>query len=104
MNKIMSTAPSRPAEPDRLRRLQIPGRASLAGRSVRQADVELLARAPDGYLDTTHFDTVRFPPPEWARGAFDQAARNGELAYTEYRGHRQVRDAVAQSISSFLGY
>lgn len=104
MNNIMSAAPSRPAEPDRLRRLQIPGRASLAGRSVRQADVELLAQAPEGYLDTTHFDTVRFPPPDWARNAFDQAASNGELAYTEYRGHPKVRSIVAGSISSFLGH
>lgn len=103
MNKITSAALLRLAEPDRLRRLQIPGRTGLAGRSVRQADVDLLARAPADTLDTTHFDTVRFPPPDWARGAFDEAARQGELAYTVYRGHPEVRDAVARSVSGFLG-
>lgn len=104
MNKIATATASRPVEPDRLRRLQIPGRPGLAGLSVRQADVELLAQAPGGYLDTTHFDTVRFPPPDWAREVFDRASRNGELAYTEYRGHQEVRDTIAGPVGTFLGH
>ena len=46
--------------PNRIDRLTLPGR--VPGSSARQADLELLAVAPENFLDTTHFDTVRFPP------------------------------------------
>jgi hypothetical protein len=68
------------AAPQRLRRLQLPERAPVIGVSARQADLELLAAAPTGYLDTTHFDTRRFPPPAWAIEAFSVAAHQGALA------------------------
>ncbi|MFK0297502.1 aminotransferase class I/II-fold pyridoxal phosphate-dependent enzyme, partial [Streptomyces sp. NPDC090442] len=54
-------------------------------------------------LDTTHFDTVRFPPPPWALEAFTGAARQGELAYTPYRGEASVRRQVAESAGRMLG-
>ena len=56
-----------------------------------------------GLLDTTHFDTVRFPPPEWAREEFLLAARNGSTAYTPYRGNPEILDILSGSISGFLG-
>jgi hypothetical protein len=39
-----------------------------------------LAKAPANFLDTTHFDTVRFPPPPWATEQFARAAGDGALA------------------------
>jgi len=91
------------AQPERMRRLQIPEMLPVAGASARQADLRLLAQAPKDFLDTTHFDTVRFPPPQWALDAFAAAARDGSLAYTGYRGHPRVLEAVAGNISRFLG-
>src|SRR5690606_3111246 len=49
-----------PTEPTRLKQLQVPGRLGSIFASAREADKHLLAQAPAGFLDTTHFDTVRF--------------------------------------------
>ena len=87
--------------PNRIKRLELPGR--VPGTSARQADLDLLSVAPGNYLDTTHFDTVRFPPPPWAVEAFERAAKDGSLAYTPYRGNAAVRDALGESLSRFLG-
>jgi aspartate/methionine/tyrosine aminotransferase len=97
--------PARPNVPqDRLARLQISGRPGLGPKSVRQTDLDLLAKAPAGFLDTTHFDTVRFPPPPWADEVFSRAARDGALAYTGYRGHPDVLKTVADTIGMFVGF
>lgn len=71
--------------------------------SARQADRDLLAQAPKDFLDTTHFDTVRFAPPEWAVEAFAKAGRDGSLAYTGYRGHPEVLQTVAANIGKVFG-
>jgi hypothetical protein len=92
-----------PGVPTRVRRLQLPERAVVAGTSARQADRDLLTVAPPGYLDTTHFDTERFPPPAWALERFCCAAADGSSAYTSYRGHKRVLDVVADTLSGFLG-
>jgi aspartate/methionine/tyrosine aminotransferase len=91
-------------EPERIRQLRIPGRPGAADGSVRHADLNLLALAAEGFLDTTHFDTVRFPPPSWAGQTFDQASKDGTLAYTGYRGHPGVLNSVAEAVSEFLGF
>lgn len=83
--------------------LQLPERADIAPPSVRAADLEILAEVPEGYLDTTHFDTVQFPPPAWALDRFAEAAGKGELAYTGYSGHEGVLETVAKNVSAFLG-
>lgn len=80
--------------------LRLPGRAP---GSARQADRDLLALAPDGFLDTTHFDTVRFAPPEWATEAIARASKDGSLAYTGYRGHPDVLASVAEGVESVFG-
>jgi hypothetical protein len=49
------------------------------------ANIALLAKASPNYLDTTHFDTVRFPPPPWAAEAFARAAKD-----TGHRGNGGV--------------
>jgi aspartate/methionine/tyrosine aminotransferase len=96
----MSLASRSPSlAPARLQRLE---RAYIAGTSARQADVAQLAKAPASFLDTTHFDTVRFPPPPWAAEQFARAARNGALAYTGYRGNAEVLTALAGSVGAFL--
>ena len=87
--------------PQRIDDLQLPGRVQ-GGLSARAADLRLLGLAKESYLDTTHFDTVRFPPPDWALEAFSRSASNGEMAYSGYRGHPHVIAAVAQNISDFL--
>ncbi len=90
--------------PRRIANLEIPEREGTGGVTVRQADRLLLGKAPAGsFLDTTHFDTVRFPPPDWALEIFAEAARAGELAYTGYRGHTEVLAAVAASAGTFVG-
>jgi aspartate/methionine/tyrosine aminotransferase len=89
--------------PARLQRLELPERAPIAGQSARGADIALLAKAPANYLDTTHFDTVRFPPPPWAAEAFARAAKDGALAYTGYRGNPDVLKALAESVGRFIG-
>lgn len=70
---------------------------------ARQADRDLLALAPEGFLDTTHFDTVRFAPPDWAGDVIARAARDGSLAYTGYRGHPDVLASVAEGVKSVFG-
>ncbi len=87
--------------PNRIVQLELPGRSGK--QSARQADLELLRSAPDNYLDTTHFDTVRFPPPSWARDALNAATKDGTLAYTPYRGNQDVLEKLSESISNFMG-
>jgi aspartate/methionine/tyrosine aminotransferase len=72
-------------------------------RGARQADRDLLAQAPATFIDTTHFDTVRFPPPEWALRLFTEAAKDGALAYTGYRGNRRILGIVAEALADFTG-
>ena len=72
-------------------------------RGARQADRDLLAQAPADFIDTTHFDTIRFPPPAWALDAFAAAAKDGALAYTGYRGNRDVLVGVSDSLYTFTG-
>ncbi len=91
------------AIPARLQRLELPERAPIAVQSARGADIALLAKAPPDYLDTTHFDTVRFPPPPWAAEAFARAAKDGSLAYTGYRGNPDVLKVLAGSVGRFVG-
>jgi aspartate/methionine/tyrosine aminotransferase len=91
-----------PQAPARLQRLELPERTSIAGMSARRADIALLAKAPADFLDTTHFDTVRFPPPPWAADQFARGAGDGALAYTGYRGNSEVLTALAGSVGSFL--
>jgi aspartate/methionine/tyrosine aminotransferase len=94
----------RTAESARLRRTHLPERAALLGMSVREADLSLrLDGAGHGLLDTTHFDTVRFPPPAWALPTFAAAAADGAQAYSAYRGHHEVRRVCAETISGLLG-
>lgn len=88
----------------RIHAMALPERAGTAPPSVRAADLQLLAAAPEGYMDTTHFDTVRFPPPDWAAEIFDAAAADGALAYTGYRGHEGVLGTVAANVARFLGH
>ncbi|WP_254666598.1 pyridoxal phosphate-dependent aminotransferase [Humibacillus sp. DSM 29435] len=72
--------------------------------TVREADLSLgLNGAGGGLLDTTHFDTVRFPPPDWAISTFAAAAADGTTAYTAYRGSDEVRRACARSVSGLMG-
>ena len=73
------------------------------GGSARQADRELLARTGPTTLDTTHFDTVRFPPPDWAAERFAAAAADGALAYTTYQGSAAVRRQLAAPLTGWLG-
>ena len=99
---MKDTARMRPAA--RLLRTHLPERAPLIGMSVRDADVALrLDGTGHGLMDTTHFDTVRFPPPDWALPAFAAAAADGETAYTAYRGSTGVLTACAESVSVLLG-
>lgn len=93
-----------PGVPPQIERMHIPERVALIGESVKDADARLSSRAsaPD-VLDTTHFDTVRFPPPPWALREFARAADDGSLAYTPHRGNRDVREKVAGSLTRFLG-
>lgn len=82
--------------------MHLPGR--LPGATVREADLALqLDGGGKGLLDTTHFDTVRFPPPPWAAAAMASAELDGELAYTPYRGHPGVLDLLAAPVSTLLG-
>jgi len=90
-------------EAERVSALKLPERAAIAAPNVRQADIDLLSKAPADFIDTTHFDTVRFPPPDWAVTRFQQAAVDGALAYTGYRGNPDVLEAVARNVSKLLG-
>jgi aspartate/methionine/tyrosine aminotransferase len=98
------TVPSRAAASRRVQRTYLPERAEQIGMSVRAADRSLhLDGGGHGLLDTTHFDTVRFPPPDWAAPAFASAAADGRLAYTPYRGHPDVLSHLAATLSPVLG-
>lgn len=91
-------------EAQRLLRTHLPERSDALGMSVREADLSLrLDGAGHGLLDTTHFDTVRFPPPAWAAEVFAAAAADGESAYTAYRGSAEVLEICARSVSSLVG-
>ncbi|MDB5589192.1 MAG: aminotransferase class I/II-fold pyridoxal phosphate-dependent enzyme [Devosia sp.] len=90
-------------EAERVSALKLPERSAIASPNVRQADIDLLSKAPKDFIDTTHFDTVRFPPPDWAVERFSQAAEDGSLAYTGYRGNPEVLDEVARNVSTLLG-
>lgn len=91
------------ADSRRLRRTHLPDRGPQLGMSVRDADLALgLNGAGRGLLDTTHFDTVRFPPPDWALSTFATAAADGTRAYTAYRGSDEVRKICAPSISGLM--
>lgn len=84
--------------------MHLPEHAESLGMSVRQADLSLqLNGGGKGLLDTTHFDTVRFPPPDWATVAMQAAIADGENAYTPYQGHPGVVAAAAESVGEFLG-
>ena len=96
--------PERPVESKRLQRTHLPERREQLGMTVREADLSLgLNGAGGGLLDTTHFDTVRFPPPEWAISAFSAAASDGTTAYTAYRGSDEVRRTCSRSVSDLMG-
>lgn len=96
--------PSIPAVSRRVLRMHMPERAEQIGMSVREADRWLnLDGGGHGLLDTTHFDTVRFPPPAWAADVIGETVASGELAYTPYRGHPGVLDALAVTLGGFLG-
>src|SRR3984885_10481638 len=96
--------PSTPAVSRRVLRMHMPERAGQIGMSVREADRWLnLDGGGRGLLDTTHFDTVRFPPPAWAAGVIGEAVASGELAYTPYRGHPGVLDTLAATLGGVLG-
>ena len=98
------TAPSTRAASERVLRTHIPDRADQIGESVRAADRSLrLDGGGHGLLDTTHFDTVRFPPPDWAAPMFAEAAADGALAYTPYRGHPDVLAQLARTLGPVLG-
>jgi aspartate/methionine/tyrosine aminotransferase len=88
---------------ERIRNLELPGRAGIEYASARDADRHILSCAPPAYLDTRHFDTVRFPPPDWAQEAVAKASADGSLAYTGYGGDRNILDKVAKNVSSLLG-
>jgi len=86
----------------RLKRLHGHDRTAALGLSVKEADRFVCRTGLDGVMDTTHFDTVRFSPPPWAAQAFADAATDGALAYTPYRGHGRVLARVARALSTYL--
>jgi aspartate/methionine/tyrosine aminotransferase len=101
-NQSIGTLPE--AESARVKRMHIPARAAVLGSTVREADRELkLNGGGDGLLDTTHFDTVRFPAPDWAAGVMDEVMADGATAYTPYRGAPDVIATVAENLTGFMG-
>ncbi len=98
---MIKTTDMNPEIPKRIIELELPEREGSI--SAREADLKLLELAPEGFLDTTHFDTVRFPPPDWASEMFHKASVDGSLAYTPYRGHKNVLNKLSDSISKFMG-
>lgn len=72
------------------------------GGSAREADRALLALTDSTTLDTTHFDTVRFPPPDWAVEKFSAAAKDGSLAYSTYKGNDSVREHLTGPLSAWM--
>jgi aspartate/methionine/tyrosine aminotransferase len=92
------------AESIRLKRTHMPDRSAQIGKSVREADRSLgLTGGNPDLLDATHFDTVRFPAPDWAKPLYAQAEADGSLAYTPYRGHPAVLEALEGSVGELLG-
>lgn len=89
--------------PERIQRLKLPKVGPRDGVSAREADLVLLSHAAEGFLDTTHFDTQRFPPPSTALEHFSRAAADGSQAYSAYRGHPRVLEHVARVAGTFLG-
>ena len=85
---------------ERVSELCLPKRAP---GSAREADRALLALAQEDFLDTTHFDTVRFAPPPWASEVIARASQEGSLAYTPYRGHPDVLKSVAEGLHTSFG-
>ncbi|MGI8699686.1 MAG: pyridoxal phosphate-dependent aminotransferase [Nocardioidaceae bacterium] len=84
--------------------MHMPERADKLGVNVREADLLLqLDGGGHGLLDTTHFDTVRFPPPDWAQRAMVDAMADGARAYTPYRGSPDVLEPVSRAVGGFLG-
>ena len=97
----MPTESIKPFTPSpRVTALGLPGRTE---RGARQSDRDLLSQAQAPFIDTTHFDTVRFPPPDWALRAFVAAASDGALAYTGYRGNAAVLGLVSEALAGFTG-
>ncbi len=94
---------------DAVRRLHLPERREQLGLSVREADRRVTAALADAalsgddVLDTTHFDTVRFPQPPWAAETLAAAAADGRNAYTPYRGAETVLESIAGPLSARLG-
>lgn len=86
---------------ERVHASRLPGRAGQL--SARAADRRIVAAAPRDYLDTTHFDTVRFPPPVWASELYSRASGDGSLAYSAYRGNDAVRADLAPVLSAWMG-
>lgn len=94
----------KPAESSRVRRMHIPARTPMIGSTVREADRALrLDGGGDGLLDTTHFDTVRFPPPAWAADVLLETMQDGATAYTPYRGAPEVLVPLAEHLADFMG-
>ncbi|MDX3233157.1 pyridoxal phosphate-dependent aminotransferase [Streptomyces sp. ME19-01-6] len=94
---------ARPRVSDAVRRLHLPERREQLGVSVREADRHVSASLDSQVMDTTHFDTVRFPPPPWASEAFITAAADGRNAYTPYRGSAPVLESVAGELVTRMG-
>lgn len=90
--------------PSRIRRLDVPQRASATGHSVRAGELQLeRIETPPGTLDLTSADTAVFAPPAHALDAFVKAVSEGAAAYTPYRGDGEIRRVVADNVASFLG-
>ena len=89
--------------PSRILNLEMPDCGLPGGLSAREADRRLLSLAPEGFMDTTHFDTIRFPPPPWAKSALLDTLDDGALAYTPYRGNADVLRQVADTTGNFIG-
>lgn len=88
----------------RVMRAHIPDRRQALGMSVREADLALqMNGGTRTLLDTTHFDTVRFPPPSWAEEVMTASIRDGTTAYTPYRGSPEVLETLGRSLSNFMG-
>ena len=90
--------------PERMPRVRLPEHAAVVGSSILDADRAVRASIrTDDVLDTTHFDTVRFPAPAWAADLLVEAAADGRTAYTNYRGSEHVLETLAGPISELLG-
>ena len=83
-------------QPSRLNRLELPNR--VLGKSAPYEDLDLLSVAPENFLDTIHFDTVRFSHPSCAVSVFEHAAKDEPLAYTPYHGNAVVLNVLGDSL------